>query len=76
MRNSGSDTLAKAKRVATNEICSLTVRIIQSIKEEGSRRAEKILYVLLERIDILARWIFGNLHIKRERASFIKTISL
>lgn len=54
MRNSSWNTLTKAEGVPANEISTITVRVIQSVKEKWSRRAQKVLDVLLKCIDVLS----------------------
>lgn len=66
MRNSCWSTLTHAERVATDEICTFSVWIIQCVEEVWSGWAQEVLDVLLKCIDILARWVFGNLHIIRK----------
>jgi hypothetical protein len=53
VRNSSRDTLTKAEGVPTNKIGANTVRVIQSIEEKWSRRAQEVLDVLLKCIDVL-----------------------
>lgn len=69
MRNSSRDTFTEAERVATNKVCTFTVRIIQSVKEKGGGWRKEILDVLLRRIDLLAGGVFGNL-IKGKNSCF------
>lgn len=61
MRNGSPDTLTETERVAANKVCPFPVRIIKGIEEIGSGWTQKVLYVLLQCINIFPRWIFGNL---------------
>jgi hypothetical protein len=54
MRNGSWGTLAKTKGVPTNKISTITVWVIQGIEEKWCRRAQKVLDVLLKRIDVLS----------------------
>lgn len=57
----GGGALAQAERVPTDEVGALPVWIVEGVEEVGSRRAEEILYVLLEGVDLFPRWVLGNL---------------
>lgn len=54
MRNSSRGTLTKAEGVPTNKISTITVRVVQSVEEKRSRRAQKVLDVLLKCIYVLS----------------------
>ena len=57
-------TLPKAEWVSTDEIRTFAVGVVQGVKEKRGGRAEEVLDVLLESIDVLARWVLGNLFTK------------
>jgi hypothetical protein len=54
MRNGSRGTLTEAEGVPTDKISAITVRVIQSVEEKWSGRAQKVLDVLLKCIDILS----------------------
>ena len=60
MGDSSRDTLPEAERVPTDEVCTLTVGVVQGVEEVGRRRAQKILDVLLQHVDVLAGRVLGN----------------
>jgi len=63
--DSSVGTLPEAEGVPTHKVSTLTVGVIQRVKEERGGWAEEVLDVLLKSIDVLARWILGNLNDKQ-----------
>ena len=66
MGNSSWGTFSKTERVTTDKVCTFSVWIIEGVKEMWSGWCQEVLNVLLKRIDIFPRWVFGNLNIKTE----------
>jgi hypothetical protein len=58
----GVSTLPEAEGVSTHKVSTLTVGVVQGVEEERGGWAEEVLDVLLKSIDILARWVLGNLN--------------
>lgn len=54
MRHCGRDTLSETKWISTDEVSTLAIWIIQGIEEVWCSRAQKVLDVLLKRINVLA----------------------
>lgn len=61
MRDSSLGSLPEAEGVTTDKVSAFAVGIIQGVEEERGGRAEEVLDVLLKSIDVLARWVLGNL---------------
>jgi hypothetical protein len=58
---SSGGTLPKAEGVSTDKVRTFTVGVIQGVEEKRGGRAEEVLDVLLKSINVLARWVLGNL---------------
>lgn len=61
VRDSSLGSLPEAEGVTTDKVSAFAVGIIQGVEEERGGRAEEVLDVLLKSIDVLARWVLGNL---------------
>lgn len=68
MGNSSGGTLPKAEGVPTNKVSTFTVWVVQGVEEKWGGWAKEVLDVLLKSIDVLARWVLGNLFTKRSNA--------
>lgn len=76
MRNSSGGTFTETERVSTHEISTFPVRIIKGVEEMWSGWSKQILNVLLKCIDVLARWVLSNLHMKIESIEKTKSAIL
>jgi len=65
--DSSVGALPEAEGVPTHKVSTLAVGVIQRVEEERGGWAEKVLDVLLKSIDVLARWILGNLNGKKRQ---------
>ena len=69
MRNCSWHTFAETEGVTTNKICTFSERFVESVEKEWCGWAEKVLYMLLKCINLMPRWIGGNLsHIKDNKS--------
>jgi hypothetical protein len=60
--DSSVGALPEAEWVPTNKVSTLTVGVVQRVEEERGGWAEEVLDVLLKSVDVLARWVLGNLN--------------
>jgi hypothetical protein len=60
VRHGGGQALPEAERVAAHEVGALSVRVIQRVEEERRGRAEQVLDVLGQRVDVLPRRVLGH----------------
>lgn len=61
MGDRGWDALSEAERVSAHIIGAFPKWIVKSVEEIGSRWAQKVLYVLLQRVDVFPTWVLCNL---------------
>jgi hypothetical protein len=72
MGNGSMSTLPEAEGVPAHKVSTLTVGVVQGVEEERGGRAQKVLNVLLKSVDVLARWVLGNLQDKQRHSVSVK----
>jgi hypothetical protein len=75
MGNSSVSTLPETEGVPTHKVSTLTVGVVQGVEEERGGWAQKVLNVLLKSVDVLARWVLGNLQDKQRHSVSVKKLS-
>lgn len=61
MGNSGWCALAETEGISTNKVGTISVWIVKGVEEKRRGWSQKVLDVLLKRVDVLASWILSNL---------------
>jgi ribosomal protein L13E len=62
VRHGRRHALPEAERVAAHEVGARRVGVVEGVEEERRGRAEQVLDVLRQRVDVLARGVLGHLH--------------